>query len=275
MLVPSVQKGKIVVEQARARSPGPAGLLKLFAKRPGQWHDIYSQHLMDSPMRPLLALLLPLPFAALASPGIDAFAQRCEREMKPVIDVRARAAPITVHRTVSGKVLSTRSAYANASQQMLGMTSGKTRTEILFDGPGLLDPAGERECVAPRILVDLSYHPLDVYVAREFNQYSCPYREIYAHEMRHVALYRESLPLLERKLGQVLAERYGDRPLYARPGQGLARLEHDVDYWLRPLIKEELARLEQLQRNLDTPEETFRLSYACSGEVASIMGRAF
>jgi hypothetical protein len=33
--------------------------------------------------------------------------------------------------------------------------------------------------------------------------------------------------------------------------------------------------VEQLQRQLDTPEESFNLSHACGGEVADLMGSSF
>jgi hypothetical protein len=52
----------------------------------------------------------------------------------------------------------------------------------------------------------------------------------------------------------------------------MARLAADVDNWLRPLIKSELDRVSLLQAALDSPEETFRLSHACLGEVAAAVG---
>lgn len=121
----------------------------------------------------------------------------------------------------------------------------------------------------------LSYQPLDVYVAREFNPYSCPFRVVIAHELRHVQIYREQLPRLEATVRSELARRYANRPLYAAIGEGLNTLQDDIDAWLRPLIKSELAAVEVIQRQLDSPEEERRLSQACQGEVASMMGSSF
>jgi hypothetical protein len=250
--------------------------------KPGrQVQDIDVPHLTEIAMLKLptalaALLLLGAPAAVHAAVGADAsFKLRCEREMKPVLEVRAHEIKFNTSNTVSSRVLNTRGTYANASQMLMGMTSGSTRTEITVDGPALVDRAGTRECIAPRIAVDLAYSPMEVYVAREFNIHSCPYRAVYAHEMQHVQVYRESLPQIERHVREALAARYGERPLYAAAGDGLDQLQADVDNWLRPFIKAELARVEVLQGSLDTQEETHRLSHACLGEVATAMGSSF
>lgn len=223
-----------------------------------------------------LGLALLLPVEAGASPvAAGEFARRCERELKPVLEVTAHETQFDVHNSVSSWVLNTRSEHASTSHLLLGLTSSNVRSEILIDGPGLLDRSTARECIAPRISVDLSYNPLRVDVAREFHGNSCAYRTIYNHEMEHVRLYREQLPLVQRRLREELQRRYGNRPLFAPAGQALDRLEADVDAWLRPLIRSELGEVERLQAALDTPEESARLSQACFGEVAAAVGSSF
>lgn len=222
----------------------------------------------------VLCAALLLPCAARASLS-DAFEQRCEREMKPVLEVQAAEASFDLSNTVPSKVLNTRLTYASASQFTLGMTTGTSRVEIALDAPALHDPASLRECASPRVYVFLSYSPVQVFVAREFHQQSCAYRTVYAHEMKHVQVYRDNLPLLERRVREALLQRYGDRPRYGAPGAGLAQVERDVDEWLRPFIKGLLAQVERQQVLLDTPEESFRLSHSCLGEVEGAMGSSF
>jgi hypothetical protein len=225
-----------------------------------------------SPVRVLLAtLLLACPLLAIASD----FTQRCEREMKPVLEVHAHEADFNVVSVVASRVLNTRVSDGSASHMTLGMTSGTHRTEITLDAPALHDGASSHECVSPRIYVDLAYKPLQVFVAREFHQHSCAYRTVYAHEMRHVQVYRDNLPVLERRVQQALEEHYGTRPLYMTAQDGIRQLESDVDTWLRPFIKELLADVERQQAALDTPEETDLLSHACLGEVERAMGSSF
>lgn len=230
-------------------------------------------------MRPhalVLAALLLAPGVVCANPAANAaFSLRCERDIQPRLEVTSRLADFAIDNTVSSHMLNTRLAGASLSHLALGMTAGTVQSTVTLDGLSLLDRDSGRECLSPRIAVELSYNPVRVYVAREFDLHSCSYRVIFEHEMRHVQLYRQNLPLVEQQVREQLAARYGSRPLYAPSGQGLSQLETDVDGWLRPLIKAELARVELLQAALDTPEESFRLSHACFGEVASRVGSSF
>jgi hypothetical protein len=219
----------------------------------------------------LSTLLLPCCTVAAAAD----FTARCEREMKPVLEVRAHEADFSVVSAVGSRVLNSRVSDGSSSHMTLGMTSGTHRTEIMLDAPGLRDKASGRECVSPHIYVDLAYQPLQVYVAREFHEQTCAYRTVYAHEMRHVQVYRDNLPVLERRVREALLERYGSHPLYMPVRAGLDRLESDVDTWLRPYIKSLLADVERQQAALDTKEETYLLSHACLGEVEQAMGSSF
>jgi hypothetical protein len=223
----------------------------------------------------LLSSLLPLAPAARAAPPDESFEQRCEREMIPSIEVHAHRPGFVVHNTVSSRVLNTRGDDVRAGQVMMGMTASSTRADISIDGPGLADAASGRECIAPKIEVDLSYQPLDVYVAREFHPASCAYRAVFEHELQHVKVYADNLPAIERLVRAELVERYGGRPLYAERGKALTVLQDQIDGWLRPLIKSELAKVDLQQRALDTVAETDRLSHSCQGEVANLMGSSF
>lgn len=234
-----------------------------------------SSDLRPTRLAPLLLLLALLPRHALAAAPANSFEQRCDSEMLPTIAVRAHRPSFKVHNTLSARVLNTRGAYASAGEAVLGMTASSTRAEIAIDGPGLSDPASGRECIAPRITVDLSYQPLDVYVAREFHPASCSYREVYAHEMLHVQIYLDNLPRIERRVRDELISRYGGRPLYAPRNKALATLQEQIDGWLRPLIQAELAQVEVQQLALDSRDETERLSHLCQGEIKSMMGSSF
>lgn len=231
-----------------------------------------------SPLR--IASIAPLLLALLArqagaTPPADSFEQRCARDMLPVIAVHAQPPGFKVHNTLSARVLNTRGAFASAGQALLGMTASSTHADIDIDGPSLFDPASGLECIAPHITVELSYQPLDVYVAREFHPASCSYREVYAHEMQHVRIYLDHLPRIERRLRDELVSRYGGRPLYAPHNVGIATLNAEIDTWLRPFIQAELAQVEKRQQALDSGDETERLSHLCQGEIASAMGSSF
>jgi hypothetical protein len=223
----------------------------------------------------LLLLLFLLPRPVMSAPSVNQFEQRCEREMRPTFEVLTHLNGFKVHNTVSSRVLNTRGNYASAGDAMMGMTASNTRAEVFIDGAALTDSHSGRECVAPRITVELSYQPLDVYVARELHPASCSYREVYAHEMQHVRIYRDSLPAIEQRVRDELVGRYGAQPVYAPSNKALAMLHEEVEAWLRPLLKAELAKVELLQRALDSRDETERLSHLCQGELATAMGSSF
>lgn len=218
----------------------------------------------------LLALALSTIAGLAAADTPDhSFEQRCEREMKPQFAVSLVDAGHRIVNTVSSRVLNNRSVHHYAGELMLGMTAIETQTSVVFDGPTLGDAESGRECVSPRISVQLLVPRMSVFVAREFSPVSCSYRKILEHELRHVQLYRDQFPRVEARVLAGLAERFGNGPLYARRGAGLDTLENEVDQWLRPFIKREIARMEVAQKAIDTPEESHRLSSACHGELAS------
>ena len=219
------------------------------------------------------ALLFVVPLSAAAAGA--GFEQRCEQEMKPRFEVVSRAAGYKVNNTVSSRLLNNRGSYTSVGQMMMGMTSSHALAEIDITGPLLVDVQNGRECLAPHIIVELSYQPLDVFVAREFNPHSCPFRVVIEHELRHVQVYSEQLPRIEAMVRRELELRYAGRPLYAKAGDALNYLQRDIDTWLRPLIRAELASVELMQHAIDSPEEEERLSRACQGEVASMMGSSF
>ncbi len=219
--------------------------------------------------------LLSLALVAAAPAAAQTFEQRCESEMRPVIEVQTRQVGVVVNNGVSSRVLNTRSTYARSGNALLGMTASRTRADTFVGGPALVDRANGRECVAPRIMVELSYQPMDVFIAREFHPASCSYREVFAHEMLHVALYAETLPRIEQRVREELQRRYGGRPLYAPLDTGVATLHEQIGSWLPALLRAELATVEQQQRALDSPDENERLSHLCQGEITYLMGSSF
>lgn len=223
----------------------------------------------------LAALMTALSLPAAAQAGGQTFEQRCEMEMKPSFEVSLRESGYQVDNTVSSRVLNNRSVHHYAGELMLGMTALEARTVVSFDGPALADKATGRECVAPRISVELAFPAMSVFVAREFSPASCSYRQVLDHELRHVQRYRDQFPSLVQSVRHGLAARFGDRPLYAPRGKGLDKLEVDIDTWVRPYIKAEIGRMELAQAAMDTPDESFRMSIACHGELANNLGNRY
>jgi hypothetical protein len=207
--------------------------------------------------------------------GGDGFEERCRQLLRPSFTVTASAPTFVLNTAVSTRVLSTRSAHASGAHSVMGMTASRTLADIAIDGDTLLDASASRECLVPRIQVELRFEPLDVYVAREFSQHSCAYRAVLKHEMDHVQIYARELGRIEALVRAELLRRHGGGPVYGSPGKGIDVLQAQISAWLDPLLRQELVKVELLQAQLDTPEETDKLSHACLGEVAMMMGSSF
>jgi len=155
---------------------------------------------------------------------------------------------------------------------VLGLTRTESRVAIKVDGQLLAEPQTGLECVAPRIEVALYYQPIVVYVGSEFAPDTCAYREILAHEMRHLKLYLAYLPKVEERARARLAHRFDGKPLYAGSGRARELLQNEIDRSWMPYIKADMAAVERLQAAVDSPREYARLSKVCQGEVQSLIG---
>ena len=154
---------------------------------------------------------------------------------------------------------------------VLGLTRTEARVSIGVSGRMLLDPGSGYECVTPRLEVKLFYPTIVIYVGREFAPGSCAYREVLAHEMRHLDTYLRFLPRAEKAVGEALARRFQGKPLYAPRGQVRSLLQREIDSSWMPFIKAEMSKVERLQAAIDTPIEYARLGKVCAGEVQSLI----
>jgi hypothetical protein len=229
-------------------------------------------------LRPLLALGLPLCLllaAGEAAAGTP-FAARCEAGLdganrRPTVSVEAHDTGYRVDNSLSWRAL-TRLKRERAGAYVLGLTRAESRVAISVEGTIAGDQDSGMECMSPRIAVSLSYLPIVVYVSSEFAPGTCAYREILAHEMRHLKAYVEYLPKVERTVRDALANRFEGRPVVAPQGQALSRVQAELDGRWMPFIKHEMGRAKALQGRIDSALEYARLSKVCQGEVQSLIG---
>ena len=223
-------------------------------------------------MRLLPALLLLCP--ALAWSARTAFQVRCEDTIgKAGIEMRTRQGGYSINNSLSWRTLD---AMRNTTGKghVLGLTRTESRMAFESKGALLRDKTSGYECISPRMAVSLFYTPAVIYVGREFAPGSCAYREILAHEMRHLKTYLDHLPKVESVVRAALVRRFDNKPQYAPAGQAEALLEQEIEHTWMPYIKNEMNRVEPLQAAIDTPQEYTRLSKVCAGEVQSIIGPA-
>ena len=224
--------------------------------------------------RVALALALAACSAAASAAGAarTPFQIRCEDSISKTISVlSARQNGYTINTTLSYKMLTAMKGVATRNQFVLGLTRTESRVQIGLAGPMVQDPASGYECVAPQISVQLTYVPVKIYVGSEFPVGTCGYKEILAHEMRHMEAYMAHLPKVERTVGAALAKRFEGKPLYAPAGTARSALAFEIDSGWLPYIKAEMAKVEAVQAQIDSPAEYARLGKACGGEIQRIL----
>ncbi len=227
-------------------------------------------------MKPLPALVLLCWATAVAMPAQAAqrtpFQARCEDSIGASLSVLTGTRNgFRIDNTVGYRSLTVMKGRALPGQVVLGLTRTESHVSIRVGGRLLADPASGYECIAPQIEVTLYYPPIVVYVSREFAPHSCPYREVLAHEMRHLETYLGHLPQAEARVRAALERRFEGKPLYARAGQAQALLQREIDRGWMPYIKNEMGRVEALQAAIDSPQEYARLGKVCGGEVQSLL----
>ena len=223
-----------------------------------------------------LPAALALATAACVAPGHaaerSAFQARCEDSLGQSVSVMSSTGNgYRIDNTYSFHGLSRMKGERAPGSYVLGLTRTEARVTIGMQGRMLQDRASGYECVAPRLDVKLYYPTIVIYVGREFALGTCAYREILAHEMRHLETYQQFLPRAEQIVAAALARRFQGKPLYAPGGQARNLLQREIDISWMPFIKAELAKVEVLQAAIDTPAEYARLGKVCAGEVQSLI----
>jgi hypothetical protein len=220
-----------------------------------------------------IALALAIALAAPHACARPAFQARCEEAAaNSVASFSSHDSGWRIDNSLSYRTLTGMKRPRVRHGYVLGLTRTESHVTLKVDGSMIDDPGSSTECVMPRVDVTLYYQPIVVYIGHEFAPGSCAYREILAHEMRHLKSYLDYLPIVEDRVRAKLADRYRGRPLYARSGQVRTLLQREIDLDWLPYIRDEMARVERMQAAIDSPEEYARLSKVCQGEVQSLIG---
>ena len=215
------------------------------------------------PLATLLWLLCSSPFAA----------DVCDQLPRPSVAVHRLEEPPTVNRQYGYRELThLGSALAQPGKQVLGLTRGRASSRFSLSLARQLDPSGRWECASPQITVTYGFSPLTVYVAREFPEGSCAFKEIYQHEMRHVKTYQAHLVSIESELTATLSRRFATGSPWRGPsGQTRAQLERELNERWLPYVQREIDRVDADQTLIDSPEEYARVADSCNGEIGRLI----
>ncbi|UCV24465.1 hypothetical protein [Ferribacterium limneticum] len=217
-----------------------------------------------------MRLLFILPLLLLASPGR---ADPCDELPKPSVTIKRIDERLSYNTEYSYKSLTNIGAsLTRPGKQVLGLTRGNATVSFASNTPSIIDPTGRWECASPQITLIFGFSPLTVYVAREFPEGTCAYKEIREHEMRHVETYQKHIASIEKELTESLNARFASGTVWRGPvGQTAARLRQELDARWAPYVQRQIKRVDEAQAKIDTAEEYERVANACGGEISKVL----
>lgn len=213
---------------------------------------------------------LYLLFVVVAAP---AWADECDQLPKPSVTVKLLEEAIALNTLYSIKSLNNiGAATLRPGHQVLGLTRGNAVAHFSSKIPSYRESSGRWECISPQITLSIGYRQMTVYVASEFGQGGCAYKEVHEHELRHVKAYQNHLKDIEKELGETLNRRFATGNSWRGPrGQLAAQIERELEERWMPYVRRELARVDAQQALIDTPEEYARVAAACGGEIQRVI----
>lgn len=196
-------------------------------------------------------------------------ADACDQLPKPSVTIQRLDERLVVNTQYGYKTLNhLGGALVHPGTQVLGLTRGNAVAQLATNTPMLVDRSGRWECASPQLTLTIGFKPMTIYVANEFPEGGCAYREIYQHELRHVKTYQTHLANIEKELLDTLNRRFATGSPWRGPvGQLRGRLQRELDERWLPYIQREIGRSDEAQALIDTPEEYARVANACNGEV--------
>jgi hypothetical protein len=192
------------------------------------------------------------------------FEARCTALPAPRFEVVEVPVSYVEDRTQSIDALTARSGDAPETRLTLGLTTAKFGHETDFELRAVDDPEGGRTCGVGSVYVELSMQPVIVFTADELSATACGRAATFRHEMKHVAVFRQTLADATRELRSELADKLGGG---VRRASSRAELERQfkaaVQDYLGAFIRRWHGILDQRNTAVDTPQEYTEVRQAC------------
>ena len=194
------------------------------------------------------------------------FEQVCERRLAPAsIQVSAPATQIRHDFSQSTAALTARGANshalaAGAGRVVEGLTEVQLKRSVSISGSGIVKPLSGRYCTRPGVQVTLAYQPMTVLVSSAHQPGGCEHALTLNHEMKHVRAYERYMDELSAEIEAGLQELLGDGIHYFNSAaEGERALDTKINKKISAIVSAGMIRVQQRQRDIDTPEEYGRL----------------
>ena len=198
---------------------------------------------------------------------VPTFEEHCARALPPTrVEVVDLAADHDTDFTRSYAELTRMGVEAEANERVIGLTRARIGHSATITVVGIEEPRSRRVCVRPEIRVELSLTPMTVFVGREFRDDSCRRSAIIEHELKHVAVYRDTLAAMTGEARDEIVRAYGNTVmLFASRDEAQREIEAALTAYLGPLLERSTREARRRQAGVDTPEEYARVAGACGG----------
>ncbi len=194
------------------------------------------------------------------------FETRCEQLPASHVEIRQQAIRPVRDDTLPYRELTRLGQENPATHRTLGLTKTEFRQEVAIEVKGIVDSGGGRSCSRPGVVIDLTMAPMMVYVASELANDACGHAAVLAHEMKHVAAFREHMAGTARTLEAELPQLFGQRIIKARDADaGEEQVREALRTYLEEFIAVNTAELKERNAAVDSTEEYARVSGACGG----------
>jgi hypothetical protein len=214
-----------------------------------------------------LVFLPALMQVACGAGGSDPFASfesRCAQLPAPRFEVVEVPVSYSEDGSQSIDELTLRSGDTPDVRVTFGLTTANFGHKTEYELRLVDDLRGGRTCGTPTVRVELSMQPMTVFIADEVADTPCARAVTFSHEMKHVAVFRQTLDDAVRDLRAELPGRLGAGMQRASSQPELERrFKAAVDDYLSSFFHRWHRALTERQAAVDTPQEYARVKNAC------------
>lgn len=222
-----------------------------------------------------LLFIALLPFAA-----PTALAEVCAMPLeKPAVEIRTKATELSYDSSVGLRAL-TKEAQADGATPTSESIYNMGLTKISWDSGAQLRlqgrPEGNSYCWSVTSLDMTVTETTTVYIAQEIEPKSCIWREVHAHELKHVALDKKMFARLRKAVLPKIEAAVVGAVLFEDGDAAMAYFRKKGEKAMsRALIDFSNKRQKEQRSTIDTKEEYARVDAACSRpEWAAVFKRA-
>jgi len=200
---------------------------------------------------------------ALLLAGCDmfgSFESVCEKRLAPTtVEVVTKPVSYFYDFSQSTSELTARGAH-RAGTVVLGLVETEIRSEASLGLNGIKQTFGGRYCMRPNLAVKLAFEPMTLFVASEQPEGSCAYRITMEHELKHIAVYQESLEKFGARVREDLERVLGNEIVYlGSQSEADAHVRTVIEKTLTPYMQAILDEVRAKQARVDSPAEYARL----------------